>query len=330
MLDIEGSKRVVRDILEESHTDALIISKNGRIKFEYFSNGMTEDSRHLAFSVSKSVTGILAGIVLKKWNIDPSCLVSDLIQLPSGSAYEGATIRNLLDMTVSVDFDESYTSKIGTYARYRRAMLWMPRDNSIDVNNENLTNFILSLPKADYEHGEKFSYKSPNSDLLGLILQKISNKPLVDIFSDLLWKKIGCSNANITIDDDGLARMAGGLSCTIYDLFRIAEVIRNGGYLNGELLIDPIWVIDTINNGDRNAWEKGEFFDSFPLGNYRNQWYSFNDGILCAIGIHGQWIYIDIPKMIVICKFSSQPEAVDAMLDKLTLKFFEETAKYFV
>jgi CubicO group peptidase (beta-lactamase class C family) len=209
-------------------------------------------------------------------------------------------------------------------------MLWMPRDNSIDVNNENLTNFILSLPKADYEHGEKFSYKSPNSDLLGLILQKISNKPLVDIFSDLLWKKIGCSNANITIDDDGLARMAGGLSCTIYDLFRIAEVIRNGGYLNGELLIDPIWVIDTINNGDRNAWEKGEFFDSFPLGNYRNQWYSFNDGILCAIGIHGQWIYIDIPKMIVICKFSSQPEAVDAMLDKLTLKFFEETAKYFV
>lgn len=312
------------DILGQTFTDALIICKNGVIVSEYFANGMKEDSQHLTFSVSKSITGIVAGIILKKYQIDADSLISDFLEGTKGGAYKDATIRNLLDMTVSLDFDESYASKVGVYARYRQAMLWMPRNGGGEYSDEDLAQFILSLPKAEVEHGYRFSYKSPNTDLLGLVLEKISNQPLADLISDNLWKKIGCGMATITVDEKEMARTAGGLSCSIEDLAIVGELMRGGGILNGEVIIDPMWVIDTFSRGDHEPWKRGEFFESFPEGSYRNQWYSIGEGQLCAIGIHGQWIYINAPAGVVICKFSCQPKADDDELDRTTLEFFRQ------
>lgn len=312
------------DILGQTFTDALIICKNGVIVSEYFANGMKEDSQHLTFSVSKSITGIVAGIILKKYQIDADSLISDFLEGTEGGAYKDATIRNLLDMTVSLDFDESYASKVGVYARYRQAMLWMPRNGGGEYSDEDLAQFILSLPKAEVEHGYRFSYKSPNTDLLGLVLEKISNQPLADLISDNLWKKIGCGMATITVDEKEMARTAGGLSCSIEDLAIVGELMRGGGILNGEVIIDPMWVIDTFSRGDHEPWKRGEFFESFPEGSYRNQWYSIGEGQLCAIGIHGQWIYINAPAGVVICKFSCQPKADDDELDRTTLEFFRQ------
>jgi CubicO group peptidase (beta-lactamase class C family) len=119
-----------------------------------------------------------------------------------------------------------------------------------------------------------------------------------------------------------MARTAGGLSCSIYDLCLVGELVRNRGTHKGANLLDPLWVADTFTNGDQLAWQRGEFFNSFPKGNYRNLWYSISPGELCAIGIHGQWIYINTAKEIVISKFSCQPMADDDELDRKTLDFF--------
>lgn len=87
-----------------------------------------------------------------------------------------------------------------------------------------------------------------------------------------------------------------------------------------------MWVIDTFANGDVQAWERGEFYSSFPKGAYHNQWYSIGEGELCAIGIHGQWIYINTVKETVITKFSCQPTADDDELDRKSLDFFRGVA----
>ena len=321
---LSGQLSTGLEILEQTFTDALIVCKNGVIVSEYFSNGMKEDSQHLTFSVSKSITGIVAGIILKEYQVSADSLISDYLVGTEGGAYADATIRNLLDMTVSLDFDESYASKEGIYARYRQAMLWMPRSGGGEYSDENLEQFILSLPKAEVEHGFRFSYKSPNTDLLGLVLEKISNQPLAELISETLWKKIGCGKATITVDEKEMARTAGGLSCSIQDLAIVGELMRGGGILNGEVVIDPMWVIDTYSRGDHEPWKRGEFFESFPEGSYRNQWYSIGEGQLCAIGIHGQWIYINAPAGVVICKFSCQPKADDDELDRTTLEFFRQ------
>ncbi len=321
---ISGEPITGLEILKQTFTDALIICKNGVIVSEYFANGMTEDSQHLTFSVSKSITGIVAGIILNEYQISADSRISDYLAGTEGGAYADATIRNLLDMTVSLDFDESYASKEGVYARYRQAMLWMPRNGDGEYSDEDLAQFILSLPKAQVEHGYRFSYKSPNTDLLGLVLEKISNQPLAQLISETLWKKIGCGKATITVDEKEMARTAGGLSCSIEDLAIVGELMRGGGILNGQMIIDPIWAIDTFSHGDPEPWKRGEFFESFPEGSYRNQWYSIGDGQLCAIGIHGQWIYINALAGVVICKFSCQPKADDDELDRTTLEFFRQ------
>ena len=319
---IAGRIQVGSDFLKESYTDALLITKSGTIVADYYSNSMDLHSPHLTFSVSKSITGIVAGILLKKFGVHADTKISTIIDGTSGGAYADATIRNLLDMTVSLDFDESYASKEGVYARYRQAMLWMPRSVDSTYSEEDLERFILSLPKAEVEHGFRFSYMSPNADLLGLVVQKISGRPLAQLISEELWKPLGCGSATITIDEKEMARTAGGLSCSIYDLGLVGELMRNGGIHNGASLLEPMWVVDTFANGDFQAWKHGDFFESFPNGSYRNQWYSIGDGELCAIGIHGQWIYINTSKEVVISKFSCQPKADDDELDRKTLDFF--------
>jgi CubicO group peptidase (beta-lactamase class C family) len=310
------------EFLKQSYTDGLLVTKNGTLVAQYFANNMSLNSPHLTFSVSKSITGIVAGIVLKKFDVSASTKISEILKSASGGAYADATIRNLLDMTVSLDFDEVYTSKEGTYARYRQAMLWMSRSFESDYSDEDLATFILSLPKAAHEHGYMFTYKSPNSDLLGLVLQEISGLPLPQLISEYLWKPLGCDPATITVDDKNMARTAGGLSCSIKDLTLVGELMRRGGIHNGKSLIDPMWVVDTFGHGDKEAWSRGEFFESFPEGSYRNQWYKISEDEICAIGIHGQWIYINSSKDVVITKFSCQPKADDDELDRQTLDFF--------
>jgi len=324
--EIFGQRLTGEQVLKESYTDAFVVCKNGVLISEYYANGMKRNSQHLTFSVSKSITGIVAGIILKNFGISADAKISEFLSGTEGGAYEDATIRNLLDMTVSLGFDESYASKEGVYARYRQAMLWMPRKGDDKYSDEDLAQFILSLPKADDEHGYRFSYKSPNTDLLGLVLEKISNEPLTTLISEQLWKKIGCGDATITVDNKEMARTAGGLSCSIEDLAIVGELMRNGGVLNAQLILDPIWAVDTFSQSDTKAWQRGEFFESFPKGSYRNQWYSIGDGQLCAIGIHGQWIYINAPLGTVICKFSCQPKADDDELDRKTLEFFRQVS----
>jgi CubicO group peptidase (beta-lactamase class C family) len=319
---IAGQALTGIEFLGRSYTDALIVTKRGELVSQYFANGMSLNSSHLTFSVSKSITGIVAGITLKKFKIDPSTKVSEIIQNSGTGAYEDATIRNLLDMNVSLDFDEIYTSKEGTYARYRQAMLWMSRNSDSTHLDEDLAKFILSLPKDVHDHGYKFSYKSPNSDLLGLVLQQISGLPLPQLISEELWQPLGCDLATITVDINKMARTAGGISCSIKDLALIGELMRCGGIHDGKSLLDPMWVVDTFGHGDKEVWSRGEFFESFPEGSYRNQWYKISDTELCAIGIHGQWIYINTVKEAVITKFSCQPKADDDELDRQTLDFF--------
>ena len=317
----EKNERIV-DYLDRSYTDAFLVMHRGKVVGEYFANGMSATSPHLIFSVSKSIAGLLAGAVVRNFGLDPESVVTAYLPEAKESAYADCTVRDLLDMQVSVDFEETYESKEGLYARYRRSMLWMPAAAEEQFSREDLASYVLSLPKGKSDHGSIFSYRSPNTDVLGLVLEKVSGIRYPDLLSKFLWQPIGAESATITVDNLGASRVAGGISCTIQDLALVGELLNSAGEANGIQVIPNDWIEDTINGGNVAAWKAGDFARLFPEGSYRNQWYSLGDGSLCAIGIHGQWLYVNPKEAIVIVRMSSQPAPDDDELDSKILEIF--------
>jgi CubicO group peptidase (beta-lactamase class C family) len=148
------------------------------------------------------------------------------------------------------------------------------------------------------------------------------------LLSDLIWRPMGAAHdAYVTIDKAGAARSAGGICTTLRDLARFGEMLR----LGGKGIVPPDWIDDIRNNGDRGAWTRGDMAEMLPQGRYRSKWYlTGNDhGAWSAIGIHGQWLYIDPQAQLVIAKFSSQALPVDDPVDHRLLKLFDSVAGCF-
>ena len=124
--DPSGAERTVGGCLAAGDADGLVVLKAGRLVAEHYFGGYDGRRPHILFSVSKSVTGLLVGILADRGLIDPDGPVTALIPEAEGSAYGGCTVRHLLDMAVPVDFDEDYTAAEGDLIRYRRATGWNP------------------------------------------------------------------------------------------------------------------------------------------------------------------------------------------------------------
>ncbi|PBB38635.1 serine hydrolase [Mesorhizobium sp. WSM3868] len=323
---LAGGAETVEAFLKRSDTDGLTILKGGRLVGDWSAPHMAFGQRHIIFSISKSMTAILAGILQGEGVFDPEAPVTEYIPEAKGSAYGDASVRNVLDMTVSLDFEEAYLDPESAFARYRRATLWNPGGGS-----ESLAAFLLTLPRLAEPHGQTYRYRSPNSDLLGILVERASGKRVSDLLSEKLWLPLGAaSEMSVTVDMEGTARTAGGMSMTPRDLARIGEMMRQGGTANGRRIVPEAWVRDTVaSGGSHEAWRRGTMVFLFPKGRYRNKWYQMGtpSGAFCGIGIHGQWIYVNASDEVVIAKMSSQPEPVDDQLDLDVVAFFEALSR---
>ena len=134
--------------------------------------------------------------------------------------------------------------------------------------------------------------------------------------------------AFITLDRHGAPRTAGGICTSLADLARFGEVMRGRGAFNGRRIIPARWIDDILQAGDAVAWSRGELVSLFPEGRYRSKWYvpAPSSRVLCAIGIHGQWIYVDFDAGMVAVKQSSQPIPADDAMDHLTLALMRAIA----
>jgi CubicO group peptidase (beta-lactamase class C family) len=292
---------------------------------------MQANSAHILFSVSKSVTGTLTGILVADGKLDPDAPFLELLPELKNSAYRDCSLRHVLDMTVDLTFDENYLDTTGDYARYRASTRWNPPNPLFgDVG---LHEFLTSIKPAQSRHGETFSYISPNSDLLGWIVERAGGKPVAQLISEKIWQPMGAeADARITVDGKGAARTAGGMITGLRDLARFGELMRLDGFANGRQIVPATWVRDIRQNGSRTAWAKGAMVHLFPHGSYRAKWYKSNDadGCFYAIGIHGQWIYVNPRAEVTVVKFSSQPDPVNDALDLQTLEAFATIARALV
>ncbi len=307
----DGAVLALEAFLRSSETDELVVMRNGRITAEWSAPYRDRFRPHIVFSVSKSLTALLAGILAGKGKLDFRRPIIEYVPEASGSAYADATVQQLFDMEVSVDFVEDYLDASGGFDRYRRATGWNPEKPEDPAPD--LKSFLCSIGKGNWEHGEKHAYRSPDTDMAGIVLERAGGGRFATLMSEHLWKPLGAvSDAMVTVDRRGTARAAGGISATARDLARVGELVRQRGRgIVPENFIADLWV-----GGSRDAWRNGDQTALFPQGSYRNYWYETGEGELAAIGIHGQWIWIDPAHDTVIVKLSSQALPVDPDLDQ--------------
>ena len=124
--DAEGPSLTLDAFLQRASTDALVVLHDGRIVIERYANEMGPRTPHILMSVSKSLLGLLTGILVSQGKIDPDEPVTAMVPEVAGTAYEGASIRHLLDMRTGVAFDEDYMATSGPIVEYRKATNWNP------------------------------------------------------------------------------------------------------------------------------------------------------------------------------------------------------------
>jgi len=329
--DIAHDRRRVRDLepdageplplaqfLAETQTDGFVCLHRGRLVAEHYPGQMGPDSPHILMSVSKSMLGLLFG----QLGIDAEREVTDVLPELRETAYKGATLRHLLDMRAGIAFDEDYLATSGTIVEYRKATGWNPpgRDDAAS----DLHSFYEVLKERDGPHGGRFHYTSPNTDLLGWVIERASGGRYADLMSEHVWKKIGAEgSAYITVDRLGAVRAAGGMCASARDLARV-----------GQWMIEQTspWIEDIEANGDPNAWRAGNglvaCFRGLPI-RYRSQWYVLEGPapLLFGYGIHGQFLFIDRANQIVIAQLSSQAMPLDPARIGLTMRAVSQIRK---
>ncbi|HBR43721.1 MAG TPA: serine hydrolase [Afipia sp.] len=310
----EGSKgrTTLRDALRTTNTKGFLVLRRGRIAAEWYAGGMDATTPHIVFSVSKSICGALGGILADKGFLNPNRPVTDYVPEVSSSVYGGCSVRHLLDMTVGISFTEDYVDPDGDVARYRRAVGWdviQPGQSTMALRE------YLATQKPDGKtHGHAFHYVSTNTDLLGWVYERAAGRALSDLLGEYLWTPLGAeTDAYITLDPEGAMRAAGGICAAPRDLARFGEMIRQRGVAHGRQVIPGWWIDDINDNGDPQAWARGEFAEMFPDAAYRSKFYQIDRKrrTLCCIGIHGQWIYIDPISELVIVRVAAEPIPLD-------------------
>jgi CubicO group peptidase (beta-lactamase class C family) len=299
----------------ETDTDGLAVLHRGRLVFERYAHGMTDETPHILMSVSKSLLGLLAYDL----RLDDERRVTDFLPELERTAYRGATLRQLVDMRAGIVWDEDYLARSGPIVEYRKASGWNPLEPGEAPTD--LRSFYQMLKRAE-AHGGPVHYVSPNSDLLALIIERATGRRYADLMSERVWKKAGAERSGyITLDRLGAPRAAGGVCATLRDLARIGQWLleERAGFLVG------------LERGDPQAWTAGDmakYYPGLPL-RYRNQWYLLDTQppLAFAMGIHGQNLFIDRASEIVIAKFSSHALPLDAARMALTMRVVAELRK---
>ena len=293
----DDEQRLLSEELEHYKTDGLIVLHNGNLLYENYWNNNSATSKHIAFSVTKSFVSALVGIALDEGLIDN---IEDPITkyLPdfNGTGYEGVRIKDILQMSSGVDFNEDYADPKSDINRFGRAT----------ARGSSFRDFAKSLERGR-EPGTYHHYVSIDTQVLGFLLAEVTGMPLKEYLYKKIWNKIGMEDdAFFIVDNNGVEMALGGLNATLRDYAKFGELYLNRGKWNGEQVVPASWV-DASHTTDGPHLKPGESeLSSSPWG-YGLQWWvpGFPDTDYTASGVYNQYIYIDPLTNVVIAKTSS-------------------------
>ena len=310
---LSGERASVQDVVDSTHTDALVVLHDGVIVHESYAGGSDATTVHLMMSCSKSIVGCVAGVLVDRGLLDPARPTTDYVPEVDGSGYGGTTVRDLLDMRTGVAFSEAYTDPDAQVRVMERSMGWRPIASGDPVG---AYAYLASL-EQEGPHGGDFHYRSADTDMLGWVCERAAGVRMADLISELLWQPMGAErDAEITCDAVGSAIHDGGVSATARDMARFGQLLLDDGYVSGSSVVPSSWLRASFDRPDdvREAFAASDNESVLPGGWYRNQFWFVPGGdsvALVCLGIHGQMVFVHPPTRLVVVKQSSWPTAQD-------------------
>ena len=314
--------------LAANYTDGLLILHQGQVVYEWYSGCLTDAGKHAAMSMTKSTVGLLAEILIAEGRLDDTAPVTDYLPELADTAFGTATVRQVMDMTTALAFDENYDDPNADIWVYSAAGSPLPKPPGYDGPVGYIE--YLQTVEQDGEHGQAFGYKTVNTDVLAWVVARVTDMPYHQVLSERLWSRMGAEqDAYLTVDAVGTPFAGGGLSAGLRDLGRIGLLLLNGGVINGERLFPAAAVESIRRGGNREAFAKGGF-DTLAGGSYRSMFWVFHNanGAFAARGVHGQTIYIDPTAEMVLVRFASYPQPKNALIDPTSLPAYQAVADH--
>jgi CubicO group peptidase (beta-lactamase class C family) len=315
----KGAVTTLARLLDDTYTDGFIVLKHGAVVYERYFNGMTPRTLHLSQSVAKSVTAAAAGVLVGKGLLDVNAPVTHYIPELNDTAYRGALLQHVLDMASGVTFDETYTDPHSDVGQLDVSSGWKPVPPGADPSlrwPRHVFEQVLGLGKLECRHGERFSYRSIETEVLGFCMERATGRRLCEIVSEELWQPMGAEqSASFTVDAVGSALADGGFNACLRDYARVGLLyLQNGGGI-----IPPEWV-EATRTGRHDP--SAPFSPALPEGSYRNQWWIEDprSRALYARGVFGQMIYVNWDHGLVAAKLSSWPDFVNTSFSIATQK----------
>ena len=320
--ELGGARFGIDDFMARRRTAGLLVLKDGEVALERYSMGNGPESRWTSMSTAKSMTATLAGAALHDGAIgsldDPCEAYAPRLR---GSAYEGATIRNVLRMCSGVawreDNDPDGRSEVH---RLGRAMVSRRPGAILDL--------MCSLARAQPQ-GVVFNYSTGESSVLGAVVAAAVGRPLADYFAERVWGPAGMeADAHWQLEsEDGLEMGGLGVSARLRDVGRFGLLVLNDGVaFDGQRVLPAGWR-DLAGQPDCTATGFGRLRPDLPSG-YGYQWWvlphgptGIHAGAFSAIGAFGQYIYVHPAERLVVAIHSAwrQNSDPDADLETFTL-----------
>lgn len=322
---MDGRKIDFDQALQDTYADGIAVLHRGRLVFERYFGVLEPHKPHIAMSVTKSFTGLLTRVLIAEGRIDPEARVPVYVPELAKSGFGDATVQQVLDMTTGIKYTEVYTDKTSDVWKMRRANGMAPPEPGVPPIS--LLEYLTTVEKLG-THGEVFTYRTVNTDVLAWINRRVTGQSASALLSARIWQPMGAEeDAFYTVDRLGMEYCGGGLNTCLRDLARFGEVMRNRGTFNGRQIVPAAAVDDIARGADPKKFAPAGYA-TLPGWSYHNQWWvSHNDhGAYMARGIHGQSIYVDPKAEMVIARYGSHPMAGNVNNDPVTLPAFAAVA----
>jgi hypothetical protein len=313
----DGRSWTLREMLAATHTDAVLVLSRGAVVYERYFGAMTEATPHLYQSVSKSVGACVAGRLMERGLFAAGTPITDVVPELAGSGYDGAMVRQLLDMQVGVRFSEDYEDDDSEIARLDRLYGFRPRR----AGDEPGSSYAFATETArEGEHGRVFQYVSLDLQVLGWVMERATGRSVPELIAAELWGGLGGEHpAYIALDAAGAAQLEGGFCSSLRDLGRFGLLLCRGGVGRAGRVLPEAFLVDSEQHADLEAFRRSGLADGTyeaEQGYRNNLWTATFEGrtALMGQGIFGQFLYVDRAAGFVLAKFSTWPSFSDDLL----------------